>query len=290
MRIEAVDRLLTEDMREDILNRLDHLIRRLAKSRKKADLEKHMIATAVQTAFQQSDFPWGMTHFVAVIFQRSLGLEQKIAEEEQLMEQIKNLIGNDLSVDKLISLANDPDFSQKIEQNIDTDSKAFQQLAAKVKQESDKFMEQIWKGHLDLKLYSEDEVMRYFELIQERLELAGQDLANDDSPEIADIVTSSIDICLDKILTSDRLEQMGSDLLEISQEWHRNHKPYAHLLQMETNHLKSEQPSENVFVRGVYISQIKQMFPELEENEHRPMKKKKKSRGRRGRRGKKKRI
>ena len=287
MRIEAIDRLLTPPVRRDILRRLESLVARL--KAQKADLDTVMMATAIQSLFEDKTFPWGMTNLLGELFQRSLGLPESAAEELQLIEQVQALLGDDLSIEELMQKSEDPDFMKELEAKIDTDSALFQKISAQATKLSDEFYDAIWHGEVEIDLFSEEELMVYLELVKERLEAAGLEPSDADSAEVSEIVQSTIDESIEKIVTAKRLKKMKKDLQSIFQTWIEDGNQFAGPLNTEIGYLEEEPPAQNAFIKNLFLTQLRWAagnFKAEDTEEQETRQKSKRRRGRRGRRGK----
>jgi hypothetical protein len=288
MRVEAIDRLLTPPIRQDILKRLNSLIERLKSQ--KTDLDKVMMATAIQTLFAEQNFPWGMSNLIAELFQRSLEIPESAAEEIQLIEQVQAIIGEDFTLEDLLEKVDDPDFMKELEAKVDADSELYQKLANQADKISDEFFDAIWHGVVEIDIFSEDELLSYLQLVQQRLEAAGLELSDAGSPEVGEIVQSTIYESIENIVTPKRLKKMEKDFQVILKAWMRDGNMYTGPLSTEIRYLNEENPTENAFIKNLFLSQMRRAFgsSESEEMEEAKEEATHKPKPRRRRRGKRK--
>jgi len=254
MRVEAIDRLLSDPVRKDILNRLNRLVERLDISKSDVDSEKFVMAIAVKTAFDTSKLPWGMINLVTEIFQRSLGITVGDEEEVQLLDELQDLIGEELTPERFFEQIEDPAFIQKLENTIDTDSDLYKRLSAQAEKSTQEFYDALWHGRVELDIFTEDEVLEYFETLRERFEAAGIDPENIDTADAGEILKSAIDENLAEIVTAKRLRQIRKELRKISDEWLRTGDKHAGALRIELEHLKNTELSNNKFFLGILFS------------------------------------
>ena len=277
MRIEAIERLLTPPIRQDILIRLDRLVLRL--KNREADFNKTLMAAAVQTLFDMGEFPWGMTSLMMVLFSRSLDAVMPSEDELQFAAQLESIFpGEDGSVEDLWEKLDDPQFIEGLGAKIDTGSELYKNIEKLSDKISSEFIDAVWQGDISLDVFREEEILSYFELLQERFEAAGLSVSDAGSSEVGELVLATIGDHVETIVTSQRLKVIEQDLRSTLKTWMKDGNKFAGPLAAEIHQLDLGTP----LLKGLFVSQMQRYAEEIRAAESEPIKKTK--RRRRGRR------
>lgn len=263
MRAEAIKRLLDDRVRKDILYRLDSLVERIKTSKDEADSEKLLIATALLSAFDIPNFPWGMSPLLAEIYQRSLNFALENNEEAQLLDDIRSVLGEDLSPQDVLEKATDPAFIRKIENTIDPDSELYERISVQADKLTQDFYEAIENGKIALDVYTGDEIMKCLTKLEERIIAEQIDPEDFDQDRAAEIMVSVMDESLAEIVTPERLHQIKTELGKLVEKWFREGNKYAGALRLEVEYLDEEEPASDSFARILFLSQLQRAMQTL---------------------------
>jgi hypothetical protein len=277
--IEVIDQLLSPEIRQDLINRIDLLQNRLEVS--KADFEKLAMVAALKTAFESNDFPWGMVNLTVELFKRSLKNAKPDPDIAQLYEQVQALIGEDLDEEEFLEKIGDPEFVKKLETEIDTNSDLFQRVAKQAEAISEDFIHAIFHGQVELDLFTVAELTNFLKRVQERVLVAELDPSKYGSPEVVDVFKVTINEYIYEILTPDRLKTMKEKLQGITKTWLKEGNVFAGALLNETNNLDQETLAENLFIKTSFLSQLRRATREKESEDSRSAKKSRRRRRRR---------
>jgi hypothetical protein len=242
MRAESLHRLLTDDMRQDVLKGLNDLRVRLKRSGKRRDAAR---VAALQSFLDRQREPlvWSMNGLVQAIFHRSLSLGFELIEASvQALEPDEGEPGTSW-IDRLAHSASG--------EKLDALLGKTPGLGSRLESQADRIWEEgvhaIYTGELHLGLYSEDELEGGAAVIASAMgfdsveQMPSGVVVWHELPEgMGSAIMAGLSSYLDELFTPERLEQSRArfDVLLRDPDYRGPHLPYILMLRqyvMEEN-------------------------------------------------------
>ncbi|MEA3351133.1 MAG: hypothetical protein U9Q82_10965 [Chloroflexota bacterium] len=292
MQIEVIDRILTPEIRADILIRLERLLKRLKPA---SDMEKVVMVSAVHSALT-TNIPWGLCGLIFAIFQRTLDEAKPTEEEFKLRDDLAALVGEDLTPDEITKMQQDPEFLKELEEKIADDHDFVERLTSYTDKMIDDFYADLWNGNIQIILFEENEIVDHLSFLgeyREEIEILDKE-STDSAQKYRDFINLAIDKQFVEIMTPKRIRKLKKDIHEIIDKWAEAGHKYTQVLQMKLNQLDEEGISENHFIRSVFLNQVHRLTKEtivqkeIDVSQKESQNSSPKSKTRRGRRGKSK--
>jgi hypothetical protein len=212
---ETIQRLLTDELRQDILNGLNDLRLRMKQSGEREEAAK---AAALQSFLggDETQEIWPMIGLVQAIFYRSLTVGFELMEAS--MEVMETEVSDEDSASLFERVA-----QSRVTQKADALLKKVPGLGRFLEKQADKIWEEglhaLFMGELHLELFSEEELRAGFDILQEvfKDDIAERRETRDLTPlemseEQGATLISQVDGYLTEMMTPERLKQLRGKL------------------------------------------------------------------------------
>ena len=118
----------------------------------------------------------------------------------------------------------------------------------------DAFEDALGQGHVELSLFSEEELMLPFQRIQAEF---GEPFTQvQPSEEIREHIFEAIRQALGEIMTPERFRRFREEVDKTANNWLRTHQKWGAALHFELGYLDGDQYEENKFILAVFIGQV----------------------------------
>lgn len=253
MRIEIISELATPAFRQEVHGRLESLMNRLMTGK---DTKKLEIVMMLIPALKMKSIPWGLCGLILEIYGRTM---QEQEDEQEVLDAVAEALKaqGEEKIDIFTALKN-PDKLHEIGEKVFKNRPEFRQRAEKqVWDMLDAFENALWSGEVDLKLFSEEEILLPFQRIQAEY---GESITQlQTSEKKRDHVFEIIRQALTEIMTPQRFRRFREDVEKTVDAWlHARYKWGSHL-QIELNFLGGDQYEETNFFLAAFIGQISLM-------------------------------
>lgn len=253
IRIEAIDELVTPHFRKEVKERIQALKERLMEIK---DLEKLEITLFLDLILSTKNLTWGICGLILEIYDRTRKIVMKNYEEqedifESFIEAVEAHSEIDFDVnDFLMNPHKYDEITLKVlEEQPDLQGKIEERISEIV----DGFEEAIMQGKVDLKLFSDEELIRIFQTIQEEEDV----LTNTRSPEErSKVLFETIQLAFSQMMDQERYRQFREDIEATLKTWVKSGQEWAAALQAELDYLDETHYEPNSFMLMVFMGQI----------------------------------
>jgi hypothetical protein len=251
MRIKVIDELATPAFRKTVDERLAALTNRLAATN---DLKYLEIALLLKPMLKMKKIPLGIYGLILEIYHHTM--EQAMQEYEEDNEIVDILAeafdeaGMDMeeiidSPEKIEEfgaklLNKNPDLRRKIE--------------AKMGSITEAFKDELFKGNIELDLFTEEELLLPFQRYQKEFEALNS--AELDKEKEASRIIKLIQTTIDAIMTPERYKRLRQDIESTINIWMKRRYKWASALQFEMGYLEEEKYAPGLFITTVFWGQL----------------------------------
>lgn len=251
--LKIIADLATPAFRKDIDQRLETLMYRLMTGKNSEKLE--MVMMLIPTLRTKS-IPWGLCGLIMEIYDQTMQRTFKELEEEEsivtAIEEALKAEGEDMDIIKTLE---DPEKLEQISEKIFGAQPGLRQRAEKqILKMVNAFEDALVRGEVGLSLFSEEEIMLPFQILQaeygEQLEL------DEESDEMSKLIFEALQQAITEIMTPERYRRFLEDVEKTAADWLRGRQKWAAALKAELDYLDEDQYEENRFVLAIFISQF----------------------------------
>jgi phage regulator Rha-like protein len=251
MRIKVIDELATPAFRKTIDERLAALINRLAATN---DLKYLEIALLLKPILQMKKIPLGVNGLILEIYNSTMDQAMQKYEEDNEVFDILAEAFDEAGIDteeilespekieefgaKLLS--KNPDLRRKIEAKMEGITEAFE--------------DELFKGNIELDLFTEEELLLPFQRYQKEFEELNS--AELDKEKEASRIIKLIQETIDAIMTPERYKRLRQHIESTIKIWMKRRYKWAYALQFEMGYLEEEKYAPGLFITTVFWGQL----------------------------------
>lgn len=254
MRIEIIAELATPAFRKAVDQRLQTLMDRLMTGRDTKKLETVMMLTP---ALRMKSIPWGLYRLILEIYNRTMQQTmQEYKEDQGVFDAIAEALKaeGEENID-IFTILKHPDKLEQVGKKVFEAQPALRQRAEKQMWEMiEAFEAALARGHVELSLFSEEELMLPFQRI--KAEFGEPFTQVQPSEEMHEHIFEAVRQSLSEIMTPERFRRFREDVDKTATNWLRTRQKWGAALQFELGYLNDGQYEENKFILAAFIGQI----------------------------------
>jgi len=271
MRIEIIAELATPAFRKAVDQRIQTLMDRLTTGR---DTKKLEIVMMLTPALRMKSIPWGLCGLILEIYNRTMQQTMQEYEEDQgvfdaIAEALK--AEGEENID-IFTILKHPDKLEQVGKKVfDAQPGLRQRVERQIWEMVEAFEDALMQGHVELNLFSEEELMLPFQHIQAEF---GEPFTQvQPTEEMREHIFEAIRQALSEIMIPERFRRFREKVDKTATHWLRTHHKWGAALQFELGYLDGDQYEENKFILAAFIGQVYRLG-----KDHKPATKKKKKR------------
>ena len=271
MRIEIIAELATPAFRKAVDQRIQTLMDRLTTGR---DTKKLEIVMMLTPALRMKSIPWGLCGLILEIYNRTMQQTMQEYEEDQgvfdaIAEALK--AEGEENID-IFTILKHPDKLEQVGKKVfDAQPGLRQRVERQIWEMVEAFEDALMQGHVELNLFSEEELMLPFQRIQAEF---GEPFTQvQPTEEMREHIFEAIRQALSEIMIPERFRRFREKVDKTATHWLRTHHKWGAALQFELGYLDGDQYEENKFILAAFIGQVYRLG-----KDHKPATKKKKKR------------
>jgi len=251
MRIKVIDELATPAFRKIIDERLAALTNRLAATN---DLKYLEIALLLKPILKMKKIPLGINGLILEIYHHTMEQAmQEYEEDNEIFDILAEAFDEaGLDMEEII------DSPEKIEEfgakllNKNPDLR--RKIEAKMGSITEAFKDELFKGNIELDLFTEEELLLPFQRYQKEFEALNS--AELDKEKEASRIIKLIQPTIDVIMTPERYKRLRQDIESTINIWMKRRYKWASALQFEMGYLEEEKYAPGLFITTVFWGQL----------------------------------
>ncbi|GEM_PF-1877268 len=254
MRVEIIAELATPAFRKDVNQRLNALMDRLMTG---TDTKKLEIVMMLTPALRMKSIPWGVCGLILAIYNRTMQRAMQEYEEDQDVFDavVEALRAEGEEKFDIFTILKHPDKLEQVGKKIfDAQPGLRQRVEKQIWEMAEAFEDALGQGHVELSLFSEEELMLPFQRIQEEF---GEPFTQvQPTEEMRERIFEAIRQALSEIMIPERFRRFREEVDKTATNWLHTHQKWGAALQFELGYLDGDQYEENKFILAAFIGQV----------------------------------
>jgi len=208
-------------------------------------------------ALRMKSIPWGLYGLILEIYNRTMQQTMQEYEEDQgvfdaVAEALKAEGEENIDIFTILEY---PDKLEQVGKKVFEAQPALRERAEKqIWEMVEAFEDALARGHVELSLFSEEELMLPFQRIQAEF---GEPFTQvQPSEEMHERIFEAVRQALSEIMTLERFRRFREDVDKTATNWLRTRQKWGAALQFELGYLDGSQYEENKFILAAFIGQV----------------------------------